>query len=207
MTLSTVDEIRELGPVTRLLNHWQQGDPEALSQIIPLVYDDLRRMANAHLNGERQSILQPTALINELYLRLQQASHYNIQDRTDFFRFSSALMRRILVDEARYRCAAKRGHGKPMQSIDDPGFFKLGSGETMPPETLLCIDEGLEALQQEHQRAAKVLEMRFFAGFTVKEIAKILEVSRACVLRDWQFAKNYLEPRLAGPLPQPKHAY
>ncbi|CAM2010465.1 ECF-type sigma factor [Acanthopleuribacter pedis] len=197
MTQSTPSPDNQPGPVTRLLNHWQQGCPEALSQLIPLVYDDLRRMANAHLYGENRSALQPTALINELYLRLQQAAHYDIQDRTDFFRFSSALMRRILVDEARYRCAAKRGHGKPMQSIDDPNFFKLANGETVQPETLLSIDEGLRALQKRHQRAAKVLEMRFFAGFTVKEIAKILDVSRACVLRDWQLARQYLEPRLS----------
>ncbi len=178
--------------ITRLLIEWREGDPRAFETLVPLVYDELRRLARLQMRGQgTDHTLQPTALVNEAYGRLV-GLELDWQDRTHFFSMAARTMRRVLVDHARAQRAAKRGAGAVQVSLQD---FHAQS-ET--PFDLLAVDEALERLAGQDERAAKVVELYYFAGMTCPEIAAVLEVSRATAERDLRFARSWLRRELVG---------
>jgi len=174
-------------PVTHLLVAWGQGDARALEQLTPLVYKELRRLAQWHMNGERRGhTLQATALVNEAYLRLVDINQIQWQDRAHFFAMAARQMRRILIDAARKHGNQKRG--------GDAQKVSLAEGLVVPdrPEELVALDEALIALTQIDERRGRVVEMKFFGGLNVEEIAEVLRVSPDTVKRDWKLAKAWL---------------
>jgi RNA polymerase sigma factor (TIGR02999 family) len=174
-------------PITALLLAWGAGDERALEQLVPVVYAELHRMAHRHLRRESHQSLQATSLVNELYVRLVDAQAVKWHDRVHFFAISSRLMRRILVDAARRRNVRKRGGGANPVTLDEAQVVAPGRGQD-----LIALDEALDALAAFDPRKARVVEMRFFAGLSVQEIAAVLEVSEDTVTRDWNFAKTWL---------------
>jgi RNA polymerase sigma factor (TIGR02999 family) len=183
--------------VTRLLVDWRNGDQGALEQLIPLVHEELRRVARRHMAHERVGhTLQATALVNEAYVRLIDIRQVNWQDRAHFFAMSSRLMRRILVDFARSKGYQKRGGGAQKVSLDEA---LIVSAE--PGADLVALDGALEALAVFDARKAHVVEMRFFGGLSVEETAEALKVSVDTVMRDWKLAKAWLLRELSGETP------
>ena len=181
--------------VTRLLLAWRQGDEAALERLIPAVYHELRRLARYYMAGQRPShTLQPTALINEVYLRLIDCQLVNWQNRAHFIAVSGNLMRRVLVDHARSKQYQKRGAGAVQVSLDE-GLFPSSE----PGRDLLALDDALNALAEVDARKSKVVEMRFFGGLTTQETAEVLNVSQDTVVRDWRFAKAWLQNEMANP--------
>ena len=176
------------GGATALLLAWGSGDPGALDQLMPLVYDEMRRLARLHLRRERAGhTLQATALVNEAYLRLIEVNQVRWQNRAHFFAMASRVMRRILVDSARARLYQKRGGGAERVSLDEA---LLVSNE--PTQDLIALDEALSALAAVDVRKSQVVEMRFFGGLSVDETAQVLRVSPDTVMRDWRLAKVWL---------------
>lgn len=174
--------------VSLMLRAWRGGDKSALDKLIPLVHDELRRLAHRYMTKEKAGhILQTTALVNEAYLRLVDLTRIEWQDRSHFFAMSANLMRRILVDFARSRGYQKRGGDRRKISLDES---LLVSPE--PGAELIRIDEALAALSEFDARKARVVEMRFFGGMTEDETAEVLHVSRETVKRDWRLARNWL---------------
>jgi RNA polymerase sigma-70 factor, ECF subfamily len=174
--------------VTALLIDWTGGNDRAVHQLVPLVHDELRRLARRHMAGERPGhVLQATALVNEVYLRLIDIRRVQWQDRAHFFAMAARLMRRVLVDAARAQKNQKRGGALHRVTLD---FNLLVARET--PEDVMAIDAALEALAAEHARKARVVELRFFGGLSVEETAEVLKVSEETVTRDWRFAKSWL---------------
>ena len=174
--------------ITRLLVDWRNGDQRALEQLIPLVHEELRRVARRHMAHERAGhTLQATALVNEAYVRLIDIRQVNWQDRAHFFAMSSRLMRRILVDFARSKGYQKRGGGAQKVSLDEA---LIVSAE--PAADLVALDDALTALAAFDARKAQVVEMRFFGGLSVEETAEALKVSVDTVMRDWKLAKAWL---------------
>ena len=179
---------------TTLLLAWGRGDETALDQLIPLVHDELRRLARRHMAGERVGhTLQATALVNEAYLRLIEVNQVRWQNRAHFFAMASRVMRRILVDAARARGYQKRGGGAESVSLDEA---LLVSGE--PRQDLIALDDALNALAAFDLRKSQVVEMRFFGGLSVEETAEALHVSADTVMRDWRLAKVWLVRELRG---------
>jgi len=181
------------GDITQLLLQWRRGDESALEQLMPLVYDELRRVARQCMRGERAGhTLQTTALVNEAYLRLANSSRVQWQDRAHFFAIAAQLMRRVLVDEARKRNNQKRGGEFTRIEIDEA---KLSSG---PREfDLLALDQALDRLAKFAPRKSKVVELRFFGGLSIEETALVLEVSTDIVKREWRTAKLWLLQELS----------
>jgi RNA polymerase sigma factor (TIGR02999 family) len=178
--------------VTGLLRAWNQGDVGAFEALLPLVYDELRRIARRHLGRERAGrTLQPTALVHEAYLRLVDASQVEWRDRLHFFAIASRVMRRVLVDAARSRRAGKRGGGVPVVPLDAE---RLAAADRMVH--LVALDEALEALSAVDERKGKVVELRIFGGLSVAETAQAIGVSADTVTRDWQFATSWLRREL-----------
>jgi RNA polymerase sigma-70 factor (ECF subfamily) len=172
---------------TLLLRAWGAGDREALDRLTPIVYDELRRLARRYLQRERPGhSLQATALVNEAYLRLVDYKHMQWQDRSHFFAVSSQLMRRILVEHAR-RHNLKRGGDVQHVALEESAI--VGGGR---PGDLVALDDALNELGQLDPRKARVVEMRFFGGLSVEEIAQVLGVSPITVMRDWTTAKAWL---------------
>ena len=174
-------------PVTQLLVAWGQGEQQALEELTPIVYKELRRLAQWHMNGERPGhTLQATALVNEAYLRLVDINRIQWQDRAHFFAMAARQMRRILIDAARKHGNQKRG--------GDAQKVSLAEGLVVPdrPEELVALDEVLIALTQIDERRGRVVEMKFFGGLSVEEIAEVLRVSPDTVKRDWKLAKAWL---------------
>ena len=180
--------------VTGLLQQWRGGDEAALQQLIPLVQEELHRIAARCMRGERAGhSLQATALVNEAYVRLVDAQQVNWQDRTHFLAIAARLMRRVLVDHARARLYEKRGGGaKKVTLVEGLG----GSDER--PYDLVALDEALETLGKINARRSRVVEMRFFGGLTVEETAQVLGVSTDTVSRDWKLARAWLFRELSG---------
>ena len=173
---------------TALLLAWGRGDQAAFDQLVPLVHEELRRIARQHMGHERGGhTLQPTALINEAYLRLVDVKHIQWQDRQHFFAMAARVMRRVLVDAARARRFHKRGGGAPMTSLDEA---LVVSNE--PRRDLVELDDALNALSVVDPRKAQVVEMRYFGGLSVEETADALHVSPGTVMRDWRLAKVWL---------------
>jgi RNA polymerase sigma-70 factor, ECF subfamily len=174
--------------VTGLLLAWSRGEQAALEKLVPLVYSELRRIAQRYMNRERRGhTLQTTELVNEAYLRLIDASQVRWQDRAHFFAISAQLMRRILVDFARSRRYLKRGGGAHRTWFDEA---KIQS--PLPSPDLVALDEAMEALAVKDARKSRVVELRFFGGLSVEETAEVLKVSPDTVHRDWRLAKAWL---------------
>jgi RNA polymerase sigma factor (TIGR02999 family) len=174
--------------ITGLLLRWRQGDKGALDALAPLVYRDLRRVAARLLRRERpEHTLQPTALVNEAYLKLLGQSRVPAENRSHFFAVAAGAMRHILVDHARGHQRAKRGAGAVAVPLDEAFVFA--------PERstdLLALDQALDRLASLDPRKAKVVELRFFAGLNNEEVAEVLEISPNTVMRDWKMAKAWL---------------
>jgi RNA polymerase sigma-70 factor, ECF subfamily len=174
--------------VTTLLLAWGNGDEDALDELIPLVHRELRRMAQRAMAGEHAGhTLQPTALVNEVYLRLVDIKSVQWNDRTHFFALSARLMRRILVDLARSKRYEKRGGGAPTISLDDDAIPAQERAKD-----LVALDEALQRLNELDPRRSQVVELRFFGGLGVEETAEVLNVSRHTVMRDWTLARTWL---------------
>jgi RNA polymerase sigma factor (TIGR02999 family) len=174
--------------VTQLLKAWGNGEQEALDRLIPLVYAELHRLAHRYMVRERKThTLQPTALVHEAYERLVELKDLSWQNRAQFYGVSAQLMRRILVDYARSRRYSKRG-GEWRQVPLNEAVALFPDRQT----DIVALDDALQALSAIDPRKCRVVEMRFFAGLSVKEVAEVLNVSQQTVLRDWQLAKVWL---------------
>jgi RNA polymerase sigma factor (TIGR02999 family) len=183
------------GPITDLLIDWRRGDEAALARLIPIVYQELRRVARAKLRAEPSDhTLDTTALVHETYLRLVDLERIALQNRTHFFAMAARLMREILVDHARRKRAQKRGAGATMLRIDD-----VVTGRDDRMIDILALDEALEALSAVDPRLTRVVELRFFAGLGIEETSTALGVSHATVERDWTVAKAWLYQHLSSP--------
>jgi len=178
--------------VTVLLRAWSAGDATALEALMPLVHDELRRIARGCLYGERANhSVQATELVNEAYLRLVDVRQVDWQTRTHFLAMSARLMRRVLVDLARTRGADKRGGHAVRVALDDAAI-----GGVSPDAEVIRLDDALQALAALDDRKSRVVELRFFGGLTVDETALALQVSSKTVLRDWEFARAWLQREL-----------
>jgi RNA polymerase sigma factor (TIGR02999 family) len=179
--------------ITRLLQEWSAGDGDALNTLIPLVHNELQRLARLRVAGEQPGLtLQPTDLVNEAYLRLLDIKEVQWQDRDHFFAVAATVMRRILVDASRHRGAQKRGDGVRPVSLDD-----VEGQVDAAPQDLLALDEALRKLETFDARKAKIVELRFFMGLSVEQAALALSVSAETVKRDWRLAKAWLRQELS----------
>ena len=182
------------GEVTRLLDQWGQGDRQALNEVIPLVYDELRRLAHRHMAHERAGhTLQATELVNEVYLKLKDARGARWENRTQFFTVAAQMMRRILVDYARRHARAKRGGGAQKVTLDDAMLVSHEKADEM-----LALDEALTKLEQFDQRKSQIVILRFFAGLTVEETAEALSVSVETIFREWRLTRAWLHSELSA---------
>lgn len=183
------------GQVTHLLRAWSDGDPQALEHLLPLVEAELRRLARGYMARERREhTLQPTALINEAFIRLAGANSVRWQDRAHFFGISAKLMRRVLVDHARARGFLKRGARVEKVSLDD-----VSIAVPEPPVDIIALDLALDALAARDERMSRVVELRFFGGLTIEETAEMLHVSPDTVKREWRLAKLWLLRQVEAP--------
>ncbi len=180
------------GEITQLRGRAQRGDREAEARLIPLVYGELRRLAAHYMRQERPDhTLQPTALVHEAYLRLVEQKGVNYQNRAHFFGVAAQLMRRILVDHARNRQAAKRGGVQQRVELEDALL-----ATTRKSTDLLALDEALGRLAERDPRQGRIVELRFFGGMTVEETAEILAISPKTVKRDWNVARAWLHAEI-----------
>jgi RNA polymerase sigma factor (TIGR02999 family) len=178
--------------ITQLLERWSQGDEEALDQLMPLVYDELHRLAGAYLRRERgDHTLQPTALVNEAYLKLVRQRNIRWQNRAQFFGVAAQLMRRILVDHARANYADKRGGDRVNVSLKN-----IGSFGTQPAADVLALHDVLNRLAEIDPDQSRIVELRFFGGLTIEETAEVMQVSHSTVEREWKIAKAWLKREL-----------
>ena len=179
--------------ITKLLIDWSQGDQAALEKLMALVYDELRRLASNYLRRERAGhTLQPTALVNEAYLKLVDQRHARWQNRAHFFGISAQLMRRILVDHARQHQAAKRG-GSQQQRLSITSAERVVK---QPEIDLLALNEALDELALIDPQQAQIVELKFFGGLSIEETAEVLGISHATVERDWKVARAWLRRQL-----------
>jgi RNA polymerase sigma factor (TIGR02999 family) len=179
--------------VTDLLHRWRSGDREALESLIPLVYGELRKLAQYYLRSERPGhTLQGTALVNEAFVRLVGMNPPALEDRTHFFGIAAKLMREILVEYARARHAEKRGGGDCKLTLDE----SLGVPQA-PDVDLLLLDDALKELSRLDERQSRIIELRFFTGLSLDETAEVLGISAATVSRDWTTARAWLYREIA----------
>jgi RNA polymerase sigma factor (TIGR02999 family) len=183
--------------VTALLIEWRQGDAAALERLVPLVYAELKKVAGAHLRHERAGhSLQATALVHEVYLRLVNVDRLTFESRAHFMAVAARLMRQILVDHARRRLRGKRGGGATMVSLDgmSPAVNTVGPTNI----DVLALDQALAELASFDAQQCRIVEMRFFAGLTIDEVAHALGISTATVEREWAVAKAWLYTQLSA---------
>jgi RNA polymerase sigma factor (TIGR02999 family) len=190
-----ITRMNEETDITELLLKWNVGDERAFEQLIPLVYDELRRIARRHLSREAQTrTLQTTALVHEAYLKLIDQTRANWQNRAQFFGVSANIMRRILIDDARKRLRGKRGGGAFKISLDD-GNIDVSDERA---SELLALDEALERLAKEDPEKAKIVELKYFGGLSIEETAETLGIGTATVIRHWRIAKAWLYKEIVG---------
>ena len=184
-----------MSDVTRILSQIEQGDPSAAEHLLPLVYDELRKLAVARLVGERPDhTLQPTALVHEAYMRLVHDDKAKLWDsRGHFFAAAGEAMRRILVESARQKHALRRGGCRERYDLLDIDVQQSG-----PSFDMLALDESIERLEEDHPRAASVVKLKFFCGMTIAEIAESLGISHATVERNWSYARARLNSELSA---------
>lgn len=179
--------------ITALLLRFRAGDREAESQLVPLVYRQLRRAAAAELRHERDPSLEPTELVHEAFLRITHGRQPEWQSRTHFYAVAARLMRQVLVDHARRRQAQKRGGvGTPLQYESGMGAAKEKSDE------LIALDKALKVLSKRDERQSRIVEMKFFGGLSIDEIAAVLEISPRTVKREWTMARAWLHKHVRG---------
>ncbi|MGH9318368.1 MAG: sigma-70 family RNA polymerase sigma factor [Vicinamibacteria bacterium] len=187
------DRRAEPPPITEILARWGEGHRDALDDLVPAVYSELRRLAKAKLAKERSGhTLQPTALVNEAFLRLGSYQRISFQDRAHFFAVAARIMRRILVDHARKRRAAKRGGPARQVTLSESRL----PGKPMNVD-LIALDEALARLEKKDRRQCEIVEMRYFGGLDDEEIAEVLGTSVPTVKRDWRVAKLWLRRALS----------
>ena len=180
--------------ITQLLFRWREGDRQALDDLLPLVYNELHRLAGYYMRGERPShTLQTSALVNEAYLRLAGAEHIQWQNRAHFFAIAAQVMRRILVDHARRRDKQKRGGAVQKVELDEAMLVS----EQRAAE-VVALDDALKSLAEIDPRKSQLVELRFFGGMSIEETAEVLQVSPGTVMRDWTLAKAWLLREITG---------
>ena len=180
--------------VTQLLMKWSEGDQTALDQLIPLIYDELHRLAERHLRHERAGhTLQATALVNEAYLRLVDERGVSWQNRAHFYAIAARRMRHILVEHARGRDAAKRGGGQYKLSLS-----KVDRITPREDVNLLALDEALQRLAEIDPQKSRIVELRYFGGLTVEETAEVMGISPATVKREWSMARAWLRREISN---------
>ena len=174
--------------VSQLLRDWSDGDRSALDKVMPVVYQELRRLARHHMRNERAGhTLQTTALVNEAYLRLADYRRMRWQSRAHFFAVAAQVMRRILVEHARSRKFAKRGGGAQKVSLDEAAVVSAGRSAEV-----IAVDEALAELESWDPRKGRIVELRFFGGLSIEETAEVMKVSPTTVQREWRAAKAWL---------------
>ena len=174
--------------ITLLLNQLSDGNSLAINQILPLVYKELRKISSKYLRDQyRQHTFQTTELVHEVYIKLIGSNNLSWESRSHFYGIAAKSMRQILVDYARKRNSQKRGEGKSKLPLDEAQFV-IGESE----DQLLSLNEALDKLEIFEERSSKIVELRFFSGLSIEEIAKVLNISVATVKRDWKFAKAWL---------------
>jgi RNA polymerase sigma-70 factor, ECF subfamily len=180
--------------ITKLLRDWRSGDQSALDKLMPLVYDELHRLAHNHMRREKAGhILQTSALINEAYIRLVDTPEIGWENRAHFFAIAARVMRRILVDEARRRNFAKRGGGAIQVSLNE------GTAVAQEQATnVAALDDFLKNLEAIDSRQSAIVELRFFGGLSIEETASVLNVSPRTVMREWTFARAWLRNQMVG---------
>jgi len=179
--------------VTQLLQQWSEGDDSALAQLMPLVHDELHRLAHQHMRRESAGhVLQTSALINEAYLRLVDQPQIRWQGRSHFFGIAARLMRRILVDDARKRNAVKRGGSFIQVPLDEANTVVQEQAANVA-----ALDDALQRLETIDERQGKIVELRFFGGLSIEETAEVLKVSPGTVMRDWTFARAWLRNKMS----------
>lgn len=184
-------------PITVLLERWKDGDSAALQDLLPIVYDELRRVAQRYLRSERTGhTLQSTALVHEAYLRLAQGNPRQFENRAHFFAVASNLMRQILVDYARSHRAAKRGGGAYKITLTD-GLGVAAGKEAASEFDVLALNEAMTGLAKLDAQQARVVELRFFGGLSIEETAAVMNISPATVKRDWATARAWLHREMA----------
>jgi RNA polymerase sigma-70 factor, ECF subfamily len=187
--------LKEAAPheITKLLMDWAGGDSTALERLIPVVYDELHRLAHQHMRRERAGhLLQTSALINEAYLRLVDRPELNLENRAHFFGVAARLMRQILVDEARKRDSAKRGGGAIQVSLAEATSLAQEQAANV-----VALDAALKSLERIDARQGEIVELRFFGGLSIDETAEVLKVSPGTVMRDWTFARAWLRNEMS----------
>ena len=209
-----IDTSRASGPVTGLLQRWSEGDRAAMDRVIPLVYDELRRMAQRQLRQEREGhTLQSTGLVHEAFMKLAEQDGVRWESRAHFLGWTATLMRHILVDHARARQAAKRGGGVAIESLEALSDDTQGQAAAVhaaghgggEPIDVIAMDQALQRLEALDAQQGRVVEMRFFGGLSVVETAEALSISPATVKREWATARAWLLRQLglatAPPVP------
>ena len=182
------------GDVTRLLSAWAEGDPHALEQLMPLVYNELHRIARHHWRSQAQGhTLQPTALIHEAFLKLAGEGDKAFQNRTRFFALASTAMRQVLVNHAEAHLARKRGGGQADISLEE-----VDPAVQQEAKNVLALNEALKTLQAKDPRKSRVVELRYFGGLSIEETSEALGVSPVTVTRDWQTARAWLARELGA---------
>ena len=178
--------------ITQLLKKWSKGDEKALDQLMPLVYDELHRLAESYLRRERREhTLQATALVNELFLKFYDQNSMSWQNRAQFFGVAAKIMRRILVDHARAHYSVKRGGDRHEVSLKDVAAFGA-----QPDADLLALHDALNQLESIDPAQGRIVELRFFGGLTIRETAEVMKISHATVEREWRTAKAFLKREL-----------
>jgi RNA polymerase sigma factor (TIGR02999 family) len=179
--------------ITQLLAAWRHGNRDAIHQLMPLVYQDLRAIARRQFGGRKDGTLQTTALVHEAYLKLAKHSHLSVQDRHHFFALAAKAMRQLVVDHARKRLADKRGGQVPVVTLDDVNVAVMSRAAE-----IVALDDALDRLEQLDESLAKIVELRFFAGLSVEETANVVGCSPRTVKREWRKARAILHAELAG---------
>lgn len=182
------------GEVTELVQRWREGDGDALASLLPLVYADLRRIAAQQLRSNvGHDTLQPTALVNDVFVRLLGATRIDINDRKHFFTTAAKLMRQVLVDRARAKSREKRGADWSRVELGEAAFLSMEANTDLP-----ALDEALRKLATLDARVAEVVELRYFGGLEVAEVATLLGLDERTVYRDWAMARAWLRQQLAS---------